>query len=153
MSERPASAFQHAPDPDNPGWTLWGGHDTGLFSSHFDPIRVRADGEGKARVRCIPGDGLKNYSGNVHGGAMAGFVDIALFAGMWACGVADEAGATTVDLSIQYQSVALVGEPLDVEVEIMRETGRMLFMRGLVTQQAGVTASFLATIRKRTRKN
>jgi hypothetical protein len=43
----------------------------------------------------------------------------------------------------------VVGEPLEARIELLRETGRMLFLRGLIVQDsAGTVASFSGTLRK-----
>ena len=46
----------------------------------------------------------------------------------------------------------VVGKPLDAEVELLKETGRLLFMRGLVVQGETRVAAFSGTIRKPTKK-
>ena len=48
-----------------------------------------------------------------------------------------------------------VGEPLDAVVELVRETGRLIFLRGLVVQGEGdshIVLSFAGTIRKASSK-
>ena len=64
-----------------------------------------------------------------------------------------EAGtAVTLDLSVQFIGAGVIGEALDAEVELLKETGRLLFMRGLVVQGENRIAAFSGTIRKPTRK-
>jgi acyl-coenzyme A thioesterase PaaI-like protein len=64
-----------------------------------------------------------------------------------------EAGtAVTLDLSVQFIGAGLVDEPLDAEVELLKETGRLLFMRGLVLQGETRVAAFSGTIRKPTKR-
>ena len=46
---------------------------------------------------------------------------------------------------------AVLGRML-ARVELLRETGRLLFLRGLVVQEAGTVASFSGTVRKSTGK-
>ena len=58
-------------------------------------------------------------------------------------------GAVTLDLSAQFIGGGRIGEPLEARVELLRETKRMLFMRGLIVQQGQPTiASFTGTLRK-----
>ena len=39
-------------------------------------------------------------------------------------------------------------EPLDAEVDLLRETRRLIFMRGLVVQGDAKSAAFAGTVRK-----
>ena len=64
-------------------------------------------------------------------------------------GVLNAGGAGTVDLSAQFIGAGSWGEPLEARIELLRETGRMLFLRGLVVQEGQPTiASFTGTLRK-----
>ena len=57
----------------------------------------------------------------------------------------------TLDLSTQFIGGGRIGEPLEAQVELLKETGRLLFLRGLVVQGEGdPIASFAGTIRKPT---
>ncbi len=57
----------------------------------------------------------------------------------------------TLDLSTQFIGGGRIGEPIEAQVELLRETGRLLFLRGLVVQDEEKIASFSATIRKSAR--
>ena len=86
---------------------------------------------------------------NVHGGALLGFMDVALFAASRAFGVLGAGGAVTLDLSAQFIGGGMIGEPLEARIELLRETSRMLFLRGLIVQDNTPTiASFTGTLRK-----
>jgi acyl-coenzyme A thioesterase PaaI-like protein len=64
-----------------------------------------------------------------------------------------EAGtAVTLDLSVQFIGAGVIGEPMDAEVELLKETRRLLFMRGLIVQGENRIAAFSGTIRKPTKK-
>ena len=52
--------------------------------------------------------------------------------------------ATVYDVAIET--------PLEAEVELLKETGRLLFLRGVVTQNEGRIAAFSGTIRKPTKR-
>jgi hypothetical protein len=45
-----------------------------------------------------------------------------------------------------------LNEPLEAEVELLKETGRLLFMRGIVSQGESRIAAFSGTIRKPTKR-
>ena len=109
--------------------------------------------EGIARVRFNPAHIHTNLRGHVHGGALLGFIDMALFAAGRTFGVLTAGTAATLDLTTQFIAGAPLEEgPVEARVELLRETGRLLFMRGLIVQGHGKSApiivSFTGTIRK-----
>ncbi len=151
MSDLPAFAFAEA--PDHPGWMTWELRDSSRFNSLFGPFLLRVE-DGLARVRMTPAHIHSNLSGRMHGGALLGFIDIALFAASRGFGLIEAGTAVTVDLSSQFLGAASVGEPIEARVELLRETRRLLFLRGLIVQGEGDAveniAAFSATIRKPT---
>jgi uncharacterized protein (TIGR00369 family) len=142
-------AITHRPDPDHPGWSTWELPDPGRYHGTIGKLLVRADGPGKARCRMFPDEAHTNLGGVVHGGAILTFIDMALFAGGTMAG-AGVARAVTLDLSTQFLSPGRVGIPLDAEVELLRETGRLAFFRGRLVQGDALVASFAGALRKRT---
>lgn len=89
-----------------------------------------------------------NRLGALHGGFLAGFADHAYFAGLAAMGRAEQAAAVTIDLTMQYMAAGVVGPDLCADVELMRETGRMMFLRLTITQDNAVIVASTATVRK-----
>jgi uncharacterized protein (TIGR00369 family) len=146
-------AFDNAPDPDNPGWLKWDMTDPSRYNGTvIGKMLVRSDGEGKARLRMFPGHMHSNLSGVVHGGTTLGFIDVAMFGASRMFGLIEAGTAVTLDLSVQFIGAGVIGEPLDAEVELLKETGRLLFMRGLVVQGDNRIAAFSGTIRKPTKR-
>lgn len=89
----------------------------------------------------------------MHGGALMSFVDMAIFAAARGFGLIEAGTAVTLDFSAQFIGRAELDEPVEARVELLRETGRLLFLRGLVVQPDGAAGdapvlSFAATIRK-----
>lgn len=149
MTDQPQPAFSYDDDPDLPGWHRWQFRDPTRFNPFIEPLHVRVDEAGIARVRMQPGRQHSNMRDAVHGGALLGFMDVALFAGSRGLGVLGAGGAVTLDLSAQFIGAGRWGEPIEARVELLRETGRMLFLRGLVVQaDEPVIASFTGTLRK-----
>ena len=109
---------------------------------------VRSEGEGKARLRMFPEHRHSNLGNAVHGGTTLGFIDVALFGAARIFGLIDTGVAVTLDLSVQFIGAGRLNEPLDAEVELLKETQRLLFMRGLVVQGGDRIAGFSGTIRK-----
>lgn len=109
---------------------------------------VRSEGEGKARLRMFPEHRHSNLGNAVHGGVTLGFIDVALFGAARMFGLIDTGAAVTLDLSTQFIGAGQLNVPLDAEVELLKETGRLLFLRGLIVQGDHCVASFAGTIRK-----
>jgi uncharacterized protein (TIGR00369 family) len=147
-SDAPSPLFSYDDDPDAAGWKRWQFRDPTRFNSFLEPLRVRLDGD-IARVQMIPRRDHSNMRDNVHGGALLGFMDVALFAASRAFGCLQAGGAVTLDLSAQFIGGGMIGEPLEARIELLRETSRMLFLRGLIVQENTPTiASFTGTLRK-----
>ena len=138
------------------GWLSWDLKDASRFNSFIEPLTVRvepqtADGRPCARVRMIPERKHSNLGDNVHGAVTLALVDIALFAASHQFGSLNAGHSVTLDLSTQFVGAGRLGEPLDAVVELVRETGRLIFLRGLVVQGEGdshIVLSFAGTIRK-----
>lgn len=142
-------AFASEPDPEHPGWLTWQLRDERRYNTQvLGKLLVRPGDIGKAWVRMFPELRHSNFSDNVHGGIVMGFIDVSLFAAARLFGTVDVGTAVTVDLSVQFIGAGKIGVPLDAEVELLRETGRLLFLRGLVLQDEGKVAAFSGTIRK-----
>ncbi|MDK2762268.1 MAG: PaaI family thioesterase [Sphingopyxis sp.] len=138
------------------GWLSWNLKDPTRFNNFIEPLMVRVetptgDGRPRARVRMLPTRKHSNLGDNVHGAVTLALVDIALFAASHQFGSIDAGHSVTLDLSTQFVGAGRVGEPLDAVVELVRETGRLIFLRGLVVQgeaDRDIILSFAGTIRK-----
>jgi uncharacterized protein (TIGR00369 family) len=139
--------IRHEADPDHPGWWTWDLPAEDRFNATIGKLLVRAEGEGKARCRMFLEKAHANLGEVAHGGAILTFVDMAMFAGGYAAG-ADIAFSVTLDLSAQFLSPGRIGRPLDCTVELLRETKRLAFMRGLVLQDEETVAAWSGTLRK-----
>ena len=145
MSDEPAFSFGE--DPDHPGWHGWRLKDATRYNGFLGKILVRREGT-VARVRMFPERVHTNLQDAIHGGTTLGFIDVALFAASRMFGLIEAGTAVTLDLSNQFIGGGRIGEPLDAEVELLRETRRLIFMRGLVIQGENKVAAFAGTIRK-----
>ncbi|MDO9363008.1 MAG: PaaI family thioesterase [Sphingopyxis sp.] len=138
------------------GWLSWDLKDPTRFNSFIEPLMVRvepstSDGRPCARVRMLPERKHSNLGDNVHGAVTLALVDIALFAASHQFGALNAGHSVTLDLSTQFVGAGRLGEPLDAVVELVRETGRLIFLRGLVVQGEGdehIVLTFAGTIRK-----
>ena len=59
------------------------------------------------------------------------------------------AGAVTLGVSTQFIGGGKLDEPLDCLVEIVRETGRLMFLRGQMEQRDHLVLTYQATLSKR----
>ena len=145
--------IRHEPDPDHPGWWTWevGTGPPERFNTTIGKLLVRADGPGRATCRMFPEERHSNLGNMVHGGAILTFIDMALFAGGRLAG-ANVAFAVTLDLSAQFLSPGRLDIPLDAEVELLRETGRLAFFRGRLIQEEEIVAAFSGSLRKQARR-
>ena len=146
MSDFAEQHFRYDDDPHLPGWKRWQILDSGRFNSFIGALSVKREGM-HARVRTTFRHEHSNLRDHVHGGALAGFIDMALFAAGRSFGVLS-GPASTLDMSIQFIAGGAIGVPTEAHVELLRETGRLLFLRGVVVQEDVMVASFLGTIRK-----
>jgi len=146
-------AFDSSPDPDNPGWLNWQMTDPTRYNGTvLGKMLVRSEGKGKARLRMFPEHRHSNLRNAVHGGVTLGFIDAAMFGASRMFESITAGTAVTLDLSVQFIGAGVVGEPLDAEVELLKETGRLLFLRGIVVQGDERVAAFSGTIRKPTKR-
>lgn len=144
--------FDYAPAPDHPGWYSWNLSDETRFNAQvMGRLLVRREGENVARLRMFTTRKHTNLSDNIHGAVTLGLIDISLFAAFRSLSGGDGAGSVTLELSSQFIGAGRAGLPLDAVVEIMRETGRMVFLRGTVVQgeaDENLIASFTGIVRK-----
>lgn len=143
--------IRHAPDPDHPGWWTWDLDDDERYNATIGKLLVRPEGPGRARCRMFPDRAHSNLGNVVHGGAILTFIDMAFFAGGKVSG-ADVVYAVTLDCAVQFLAPGRLGVPLDAVVELLKETGRLAFFRGLVEQEGEAVASFSGTLRKATKR-
>jgi uncharacterized protein (TIGR00369 family) len=140
-------AIRHAPDEDHPGWLTWDVTGAVRFNNAIGKLLVRRGEDGRGWCRMFPEREHSNLGEKVHGGALMTFIDMALYAGGAMAG-ANVAQAVTLDCSVQFLSPGELGQPLDAELELLSETGRLVFVRGRVLQDERLVASFSASLRK-----
>jgi acyl-coenzyme A thioesterase PaaI-like protein len=152
------AAFDYAPiAPEEAcgedGWFTWNLVDRTRFNTAvLGEMRVRREGA-HCRLRMFPERRHTNLIDNIHGAVTLGLIDIALFAAMHINGSGEAGPSVTVELSTQFVGGGDPARPLDAVTEIVRETGRMLFLRGFATQPRDdggeeIIASYSGIVRK-----
>ncbi|EQB14456.1 PaaI family thioesterase [Sphingobium lactosutens] len=130
------------------GWAACSDPHPDTFLQAIGRGYMRADGPTRARVALETRSSHRNRLDTLHGGFLAAFADHAYFGGLWIMGHQAQINGVTIDLSMQYLGAGKVGPDLVAEVEILRETGRLFFLRMLMTQNGEAVAASTATIRK-----
>jgi uncharacterized protein (TIGR00369 family) len=145
--------FMQNPDPDNPGWYTWQLSDPTRFNGQIlGKMIVRLEADGRARTRMFPEHRHTNLMNNLHGGTILSLIDVSIFSGSRMFGLIEAGTAVTLDMSVQFLGAGKAGAPIDSVAELLRETRRLLFLRGLVEQSGETIAAYSATIRKPTAK-
>ncbi len=145
-----AALYRCDGDPVSSSWVSWRTGNKARVNAQFGDLQTRRDGD-SAIVRFQPHYALGNIAGNVHGGAVMTFVDMAMFIGAQVLGINSAARGLTVDLNVQFVGGADIERPVDATVLITRETGRFLFLRGTVDQAGDMIASYIGILRKQSR--
>ena len=141
--------FEHGPDPDNPGWRHWNLKDPTLFNGAvMGRLITRVDEDGRARLRMFPERRHQNLQGIVHGAVTLSLIDISLFTTMHTIGSGNAGPSVTLELSTQFTGAGQPDRPLDAVTEIVRETGGLVFVRGMVVQDDHRVASFSGIVKK-----
>ncbi|QIG52832.1 PaaI family thioesterase [Altererythrobacter sp. BO-6] len=140
--------FEHGPDPENPGWHHWNLKDETLFNGAvMGKLITRKEGD-KCRLRMFPERKHQNLQGVIHGAVTLGLIDISLFTTMHVVGSGNAGPSVTLELSTQFIGGGDPARPLDAVTEIMRETGKLVFVRGEVVQDDDRVAAYSGIIRK-----
>lgn len=127
------------------GWTLWGGRDSsfsGLLGGHY----VR-DIDGRTEIAAEPRPQHVNNGGFLHGGYLMGIADQSLFA-IARGSLSRETHAVTLTFTSEFLGAGVPDKPIGGTGEVLRETGKLIFIRGLLTQDGQPILSFAGTLRK-----
>lgn len=152
MTSRPPD-FIRQQAADHPGWESWDLTDQTRFNAQtMGRLLVRKDatpsGSAVLRLRMFPEVRHSNLLDAVHGGVTLALIDISLFAAIRILLDGDAAGSVTLDLSTQFIGAGRIGQPLDALCEVLRETRRLVFLRGTVEQDGHLIAAYNGTVRK-----
>lgn len=140
--------FDHLPDPENPGWRRWNLKDETLFNGAvMGKLITRNDGH-FCRLRMFPARKHENLQGIIHGAVTLSLIDISLFTTMHTLGTGNAGPSVTLELSTQFVGGGNPAQPLDAVTEIIRETGSLVFVRGVVEQEDDRVAAFSGIVRK-----
>ena len=140
--------FDYREIPGGDGWYSWNPHDKTRFNAVVMGDLITRREDDACRLRMVPEHKHTNLQGMLHGATILGLIDIALFATVHLLGTGEAGPSVTLELSTQFVGAGKPDLPLDAVTEIVRETGRMVFLRGQVVQEDHVVASFSGIVRK-----
>jgi acyl-coenzyme A thioesterase PaaI-like protein len=141
----------YVPDPDNDGWLIRSKSYAHWFLDVYGEMAIRAEGPSLARLRMTPRSGHRNLMNTVHGGFLLAVIDHVLFVGPAVIGIEGAEGGSTIDLTTQFLAPVKPERAIDVLIETLRETYRMVFVRGLIEQDGVKAVAFSGTIKKASR--
>ncbi len=140
--------FEHGPDPEHPGWHHWNLKDETLFNGAvMGRLITRKEGD-KCRLRMFPERKHENLQRIIHGAVTLGLIDISMFTTIHVVGSGNAEPSVTLELSTQFIGGGDPARPLDAVTEIMRETGKLVFVRGEVVQDDDCVAAYSGIVRK-----
>jgi len=149
---RASEYFDYEEIPGGDGWYSWNPIDRTRFNYAILGELITRREAGPAgevcRLRMVPEHRHTNLQEMIHGAATLALIDIALFATVHTLGNGEAGPSVTLELSTQFVGAGKPELPLDAVTEIVRETGRMVFLRGQVVQEDHVVASFSGIVRK-----
>jgi uncharacterized protein (TIGR00369 family) len=131
---------------EHAGWNRWHRDPDGRFASMLGDFYFRHSREAGAECRMATDRHHSNGLGYLHGGFIMSFIDMAMFSFIFR--QLESSAAVTLSCATDFLSAGVVGDPIEASGEILKETGKMLFVRGLVTQNGSNVASFTGTMRK-----
>lgn len=139
------------PPPDADGWVPWIKTPDGRFHDLLGEMSFRLAADGSVESRMATDRRHSNGLGFLHGGFLMSFVDMAMFSIIRPRFGAEE-GAVTLSCATDFLTGGIPGEPIEAHGEVLKETGKLFFVRGLVTQRGQNVCSFTGTMRKITRR-
>ncbi|WP_269620306.1 PaaI family thioesterase [Zhongshania sp. BJYM1] len=136
------------PNVESSDWMAMSMPEGDSFDARLDPYQFRKVAAGKAEALFETNSGSQNGQNGLHGGFLAARAEQVLYLPLYVNRSVALGRVVIIDMNLQYVAGGTVGVPLLAEVELIQETGRMGFTRGLLKQEGRVLTSFTSTIRK-----
>lgn len=129
------------------GWTRWSGIHPNRFSDLIGSHYYRMDDAGIVECAMPTEEKHLNGLGFLHGGFLMAFIDQTLFA-IARPRLSATVGAVTLSCDTHFLGAGVAGRIIHGTGEVLRETGKLLFIRGLLTQEGNSICAFTGTLRK-----
>jgi uncharacterized protein (TIGR00369 family) len=128
------------------GWISWGmGQDP--FETLVGPFAYRLDGGTVAEIAFQPEHRHLNGAGAVHGGCLMSFADFALFA-IAHHSLKGGVMAVTLTCNSEFLGAGDTDGWITAEGEVLKETGSLIFVRGVLKQRGAPIFAFSGTLKK-----
>jgi acyl-coenzyme A thioesterase PaaI-like protein len=119
------------------GWYLWPAEPDGRFFDRLGDVYFRHDGE---QVLSVMETGFQhtNPGDRLHGGFLMAFIDISMFLTL-----GRQIGfhnAVTLQCSTDFLSPGLPGRRIESRGRVVKETGRLIWLAGTLTQDDGAAS-------------
>lgn len=118
------------------------------FEQRLPPLEVRAGAPGFAEMRVAPDQHCANVMGGLHGGFLAAAAEQSLFLPLYLHGRCSRGGIVVIDFMLSYLAGGDLATPIVAKLEVLRETGRMAFVRGTLWQGDVTLVAYSGTVRK-----
>nr|WP_246351852.1 PaaI family thioesterase [Sphingobium subterraneum] len=128
------------------GWTLWDHGGSGEWPEQWPAVAWRPITQERIVCTLLPPAHAGNRLGYLHGGFLASYAETCL--GLFSEAQPDGCGTVTVSLHLDYPAPARVGLALTGEAELLRETGRMQFVRLDLRQEGALVLTASGVLRK-----
>lgn len=126
------------------GWHIWDMTAAATWPSMWPPVRYRRESDTRIAVCAALPPRAANVHGHVHGAFLAGL-------GEHVAGVhlrVSSTSCSTVSIAFDYPAPAGIDAPILGWVDLVRETGRMQFLRVELSSGDEVVLHGIATLRK-----
>jgi len=117
------------------GWRTVG---IGGFTAFVGPVWLR-DEDDAPRFGLLVEDQHLNVNKVLHGGMTGFFADVAM--GQTIIAKLGGQAAATIQLGVHFVAAARLGEFIEAEVELIRVTGTVAFVRGVLSVQGKILAT------------
>ena len=122
--------------------------ESNTFNQYFSGSEYRRTGKNTIEIKFAIQESSSNSMGFIHGAYLSAAAEMVLALPLWVKGSIDYGRAVTVDLDLKYMTNSQAARGLEAEVELLHETGKLGFLRGLLKQGEMELLSFQATVRK-----
>jgi acyl-coenzyme A thioesterase PaaI-like protein len=116
------------------GWKAWHARPEGRFVDGLGDVFYRSEGEG-VLTAIDTARKHANGLGFLHGGFLMAFVDVTMFATIRH--MLDQSAGVTLQCSTDFIGAGTVGKVLEGRGHIVKETGKMVWVSGTLTQDEG----------------
>lgn len=119
-----------------------------LYDSRIGPLSYCRLGDGRVGIRATETAHGGNVFGALHGGYLAGLAEKCFFLPLYVNRRVPKGGIVVIEYSVKFLGPGIVGEQIDGEIELLKETGKLGFVRGTLSQAGEIKMSFEGTVRK-----